>query len=446
MSTTTREGPPHNDYAERAVCAAMLMARSVKLVETIDRVAAIMDPGNCYSDRHAAICRAVLELHAEGVAVDVVTVGDRLERWGKLEACGGHGYLLELLQAVPHVADAEYYAGIVRERACERQAMVAGSELARVMADPSATPEAKQRTLAAVANLTVGGDARRSVTLEDIWGEIDPRNLEPLRVFKIGEIFGLVELYPGKIVAVAAGPGTGKTALMAQWTVDAMIADPSLTALIANVEMSPRELIFRQLSRLGGIPLSKVMHRSPILKHGDDSERLDYALDRLSGIRGRLHFARDPHSIEAIHADVRRIRPDIVVLDYIQKIRTSNTRSDTRERIDEVMTTARKMAFSGACVLAASAVSRQKTANGSGYRNLSMANLRDSSTLEFDADDVWLMEEDDPDPDARPDPEIPKRINLWSDKTRNGQRSRMEIGLVGMYQRFVGIDEREVAI
>ena len=83
-------------------------------------------------------------------------------------------------------------------------------------------------------------------------------NNDPVKTWKIGPAFDHVEIAPGRIVLVGGAPGTGKTALVLQWMLDALFLDHALRVLVANVEMSPVTLFKRQLSRLSGVPLTLI--------------------------------------------------------------------------------------------------------------------------------------------------------------------------------------------
>jgi replicative DNA helicase len=102
--------PPANLDAERSVLGSLLL-----LNDSIDEVAEFLTADHFYSDRHQAIFAAIHELYESGVrGIDVVTLCEQLEKRQKLEQVGGAQYLLEVLQCVPHAANARYYGTIVR--------------------------------------------------------------------------------------------------------------------------------------------------------------------------------------------------------------------------------------------------------------------------------------------------------------------------------------------
>ena len=119
--------PPANLDAERSVLGSLLL-----LNDSIDEVAEFLTAEHFYSDRHQAIFAAIHELYEAGVrGIDVVTLCEQLEKRQKLEDVGGAQYLLEVLQCVPHAANARYYGTIVREKAVQRSLISSCTEILR---------------------------------------------------------------------------------------------------------------------------------------------------------------------------------------------------------------------------------------------------------------------------------------------------------------------------
>ena len=162
----TRNGegvPPHDERAEQSVLGSMLLAQDAARDYVIDDVVATLEPSNFYNGNHRAIYQAIRSLHADGKPVDVVAVGDQLGN--RLEEFGGHSYLLELLQSVPHAAHAEYYAGIVRSKAKRRRAMAQAERIREVANDPTASDDDVAAAIDAVGDAP--RDDRQGLALMD---------------------------------------------------------------------------------------------------------------------------------------------------------------------------------------------------------------------------------------------------------------------------------------
>jgi hypothetical protein len=118
--------PPQNLDAERAVLGAILLDGRI-----LPEIAAIVEVADFYRDAHQIIYRAMLDLSAEGVLVDAITLSDELDRRDQYKAVGGDEILVALCQAVPHVANAPYHAQIVRQKSISRQIAQQASETVR---------------------------------------------------------------------------------------------------------------------------------------------------------------------------------------------------------------------------------------------------------------------------------------------------------------------------
>ena len=117
---------PNNLEAERSVLGAMLIE-----VEALDAMIEQLQPEDFYLAAHNYIFAAMRDTRLNGHAVDLITLGNTLERAGKLDAIGGVMYLTELMKFVPTAANVQYYAAIVQEHSMQRQMIKLGNEMIR---------------------------------------------------------------------------------------------------------------------------------------------------------------------------------------------------------------------------------------------------------------------------------------------------------------------------
>lgn len=257
---------------------------------------------------------------------------------------------------------------------------------------------------------------------------------EPPRRFDIGEGLEHIRFGPGTVALIGGSPGMGKTAFVMQCVVTAMTADASLRVCVANVEMPPERLLERQLSRLSDVSLDDIQNRTLSERQRD---RLGDAFDIIDDIAERLVFVRAPMMLENVADAADSIDADLIVLDYIQRIRPTGKHDDKRGSVDATMDSIRRFADAGCCVIALSAVGRSKDSKGrSSYAGdgLSLASFRESSELEYGADDAYLIVPAK-DADADNDDAIVD-VELRQLKSRYGKPTDVELSFDRSRQRF----------
>lgn len=235
-----------------------------------------------------------------------------------------------------------------------------------------------------------------------------------------------IEIGPGLVTLIGGAPGAGKTALIMQLVIDALRLSPSLRALVCNVEMAPTVLLDRQLARLSGIDLSAIRHRRLEAEHGD---RLDHALNTIEALADRLAFLRAPYSLDNIAATADDFHADLIVIDYVQRLLPLGEHGDKRGAVDRTMDYLRQFADCGIALVVVAAVARTKDKSGrSSYAGdgLNLASFRESSELEFGADDAFILV-----PDKKPGQVVMKHL-----KSRHGECRDLLLDFDRHTQRF----------
>jgi replicative DNA helicase len=206
-----------------------------------------------------------------------------------------------------------------------------------------------------------------------------------------------IEIGPKLVTLIGGAPGAGKTAFTMQAVTDTLRLTPTLRVLVCNVEMTPAVLLDRQLARLSGIDLGTIRYRRFAAEHAD---RLDQGLNTLEGLAERLAFVKPPFNLENVAASADAFHADLIVLDYIQRIPPPGDHGDKRGSVDATMNYLRQFADAGVAMIVVAAVSRGKDSKGrSTYSGdaLTLASFRESSELEFGADDAFILVPDEAD-------------------------------------------------
>jgi replicative DNA helicase len=240
---------------------------------------------------------------------------------------------------------------------------------------------------------------------------------------------GRIEVGPGLVTLVGGAPGAGKTAFTMQCVVDALRLSPDLRALVCNIEMPPAVLLDRQLARLSGVDLTTIRHRRIGPEHAD---RIDQGINTLAAVADRLCFLRPPFDLGNVAAAADDFGASLLVLDYIQRITPPGEHDTRRTSVDATMNYLRQFADAGVAVIVVSAVSRAKDAKGrSSYAGdgLNLASFRESSELEFGADDAFILHPDDDDAEG----ELVKLKHL---KSRHGECRDLSMRFDRRHQTF----------
>lgn len=199
------------------------------------------------------------------------------------------------------------------------------------------------------------------------------------------------EVGPGLVTLIGGAPGKGKTAFTGSMGTEMLRFQPELRVLMANCEMSPDALLNRQLARLSGIDAEAIRHRRLGPEH---EERLATGLATLEGIIDRLAFMSPPYDISNVAASVDAFGADVVFIDYIQRFTIPTEDAEARHRVNRVMDYLRQFANAGLAVIVVSAVGRTRDKAGrSSYTGdgLSLASFRETSELEYGADDALIL-------------------------------------------------------
>jgi replicative DNA helicase len=236
-----------------------------------------------------------------------------------------------------------------------------------------------------------------------------------------------IECGPGAVLLLGGAPAAGKTAFSMQGVVDALRLTSDLLAVVCNVEMGPAALLDRQLARLSGIDLTLIRRRQLGAEH---AERIDQAMHTLEPIVERLAFVRPPFNLENVAAAADAFDARLLLLDYIQRIPPPGDHGDKRGAVNATMDHLRRFADTGCAVIVLSAIGRTKDSKGrSSYvgDGLNLASFRESSELEYGADDAFILTSDDDQGDA---------VTLRHLKSRHGECRDIELTFHRRCQRF----------
>ena len=444
-----RKVPPNSPEAEMAVLGGILLRN-----QALDQVRDILDPQDFYQAAHQHIFRAAVMLYDRNEPIDPITLRNELKTAGHLDQIGGPAYINRLLDEVHTTANIEEYAVIVGEKALLRRMLDATHQIQGMIFDQ----RGEQGETMDVAQLLdqsqsmVFEVSRESVrspyeSLEDVIQEsldfADERvNSERMLA---GYSTGYPDLdektngfKPGELLIMAARPAMGKTSLALNIATNIALIE-SKPVLIFSLEMSTVQIGLRMLCSHAKVMLSKIFR-------GEANEAEMGRLSKSAGILSNPPIYVDDSggtNINTIRAKARRLKAEkgelgLIVIDYIQ-LMGSPRHYDSRER--EISTMSRNLKLMAkdleVPVLALSQLNRQL--EGREDKRPRPSDLRESGSLEQDADMIVFIYRDVV---YHPDTDDPDVAEIIIGKQRSGPTGTLKMAFRGEYTRFEQLSDR----
>lgn len=428
--------PPHSQEAEESVLGAMLIDR-----DAVIAVAEFLLPDDFYDERLREVYKACIDLYEERVPIDVLTVTEKLKKRKALKEVGSSSYLAELANKVPTAAHVEHYGRIVKDTATKRSLMSVASKLVDVSLDEGlAANEALDKAESAIFSLSQKSLSKAFISVRDTLAESFDR-LDELHKSG-GGIRGVPTGFPdlddalaglqqSNLIILAARPGVGKTTLamnIAQY----VAVELKRPVGFFSLEMSREELVDRLLVAQADIDAWK-------LKTGklseDDFSKLSDAMGVLA--EAPLFIDDTPAlSVLEMRTKARRLQVesslDLLVVDYLQLARSRNLENRVQE-VSEISQGMKNLARELKIpVLVLSQLSRAVETRGG--KKPQLADLRESGSIEQDADVVMFL--------WREDDENPENIMLDISKHRNGPLRSVPLRFKGDRIKFYSRDTK----
>jgi len=441
-----RNLPSQSIEAEQSVLGGLLLDN-----RAWERIVGLLSDADFYRDEHRRIFRHIVRMLDRGQPADAVTVAESLDVAGESEHTGGLAYLGELANNTPSAANIRRYAEIVRERRLRRDVLSMGQQVIELAQAAGSGDTAS--LLEEVTGLAMGlADTRHAGREPQSIDELLPGVLEALeqRTQKRGQISGLPTgfrdldqltcgLHPGDLIIVAGRPSMGKTTLAANIAENVALAGGC--AFVISLEMGAGQLAERSMARFGSISTQAL--RSGALAD-EDYSRVSASLARLSG--KRLIVADDPtlSHVARIRLAARKVRQrhgglDLIVIDYLQLMRGEG--STRNEEMGSITRALKLLAREQACPIILLSQLSRKVEERTDKRPL-MSDLRDSGSIEQDADIVLMCYRDDY---YRPDSPFKGFAEILIRKQRMGPLGDVRLVFQGEFSRFCDADQREFA-
>lgn len=436
--------PPHSLQAEEGVLACIILAPLESIALCVER----FKPGGdvFFILKHRTIYEALVRLWDKDKAIDLITLRQQLADNQQLEEMGGIGYLSTLPDRVPSAANLEHYIQIVLQKFILRKVIAVCVDIkARAYAEPEQVEELMAVAATAMQNITEATLAGSTVKPASVLVEAANETIDRLTRkdgHAIGITTGFIDLdkmcwglHPADMFVIAGRPGTGKTSAGMN-IAEHVAVNLHLPVGVFSLEMSDESLMLRMICSR-----SKVSMRN--LRDGFCTER-DFERLKVAGVC--LHkapiFVDDSSglSILQLRAKARRMCQTygikLFVVDYLQLLHSTLRRNENRQQeVSDISHGLKSLAKELRLpVLVLCQLNRDVEKRGLNAKP-KMSDLRESGSIEADADVVAMLYRKDPEKEDGP-PEDTVLMNLLIAKSRNGPTGNVELVFLKSLTRF----------
>src|SRR5437660_834450 len=438
--------PPHSIEAEQGVLGSMLISPRDAIAEVVEKI----NEEYFYVPAHQTIYSVLVDLWNAGAAIDLITFTQVLRDRNLLETVGGAAAVTSLFTFVPTAANVGYYLDIVRDKYILREIIAAATESVRRAYEEqdevnNLLDEVEQRSFA------VGEDRFKGEMLsmkEQVMSTLE--SIEKLFENK-GAITGVSTgfrdldkltsgLHSSEMSVIAARPSMGRTALAMNIAEHAAI-EVKLPVATFSLEMSAHQLVQRMLCSRARVNLAKT--RDGFLAEAD-FPKLTHAASKLAEAKIFIDDTAGLTILE-LRAKARRLKAQhdvrLIIVDYLQLLRSTSRRAqDNRQlEISEISAGLKGLAkeLKIPIIVVAQLNRNPEIRTGSGKGVPRLADLRESGSIEQDADLVGLLVREEYYADSDEErTELEGKAELIIAKQRNGPIGQVKLTFLKDFTRF----------
>ena len=438
--------PPQAQEAEEAVLGAMLLEPAC-----VDQAMEELDPGCFYDPRHQMIFKAMSALVNDHSSVDIITVSAKLKAQGNLEAVGGSVVLANLSERVASAANVEWYIKILKQKTIQRDLITASYEILRDSFDDSIKVDELIDKAQTKVYDAVQSNVRKEV--QDI-GSIINEAMSDIQEAQTstglgGVPSGFISIdritqgwQKSDLIILAARPSVGKTAFALNLARNAAV-DHHMPVAFFSLEMSSIQLAKRLMTSESGLSADKI--KGGIKLEAYEWEQLEHKLKFL--ISSPLYIDDTPGiQLMEFRTKAKNLVKNkgvrLIIVDYLQLMQGPTELRGMREQ--EVAAISRTLKATAkelnVPIIALSQLSRQAVQRQGGGGKPVLSDLRESGSIEQDADMVIFIH--------RPDfvglsenPEDKEKTQIIIAKHRNGETCDIDMIFKSEQIRFLEMNE-----
>lgn len=449
--------PPNNVEAEQSFLGSLLIDQ-----EAANKVADRVTINDFYRPVHARVYEAMMHLYSRHEPLDILSVGNRLDEMGALTEIGGRSYLAELANSVPTASHVKHYADIIAKKAMLRRLIAAANDISALGYEETEDIEAlldqaEQRLFGISQNMLKQNFVPLTDVLSQAFERIDELHRER------GKLRGLPTGYPeldnilaglqrSDMIVLAARPSVGKTSLAMNILQNVAIKTKTPVAIF-SLEMSKEQLVDRLICSEANVDLWK-MRTGRLSERDDDFPRIGHALGVLSEAPIYIDDTAGAGLME-IRTKCRRLKSErglgMIVLDYLQLMEgPTNAKPGDGNRTQEVSQISRGLKQLAreldVPILVLSQLNRAVELTKPAIPRL--AHLRESGSIEQDADVVLFIYRKSADPNFRGEelaPEEKTSAEIYIAKHRNGPVGMIRLAFDAQRATFRSLERHRAA-
>ena len=439
---------PVSIEAEQALLGAIIVSP-----DAFDKIGGIITADDFYVAEHQHIYTALIKMYNQNKTIDVVTLVNMIVEMGDRDEAGGVQYITLLAESVPSATNVKDYAKIVKDKSTLRRLIRVCDEI-----NEDAYSETDVRTVIDSAeqkifDISHNNDTKEFRHIRDVLQNVyrDLENLSETKGAVTGAKTGfsgldkvLVQMGKGDLVIVGARPGMGKTSFALNIATNVAKATKKAVAIF-SLEMSGEQLVTRIIS-------SEAMVDSHTLRTGQlANEDWDNIADVISSLSGCDIYIDDTSAITTteMKSKLRRLNNlGLVVIDYIGLMQTTSNSDNRAQQVGEISRNLKIMAKDfGIPIICCAQLNRGTESRPGQGKRPTLADLRDSGSIEQDADIVLFLYRDEYYKDisgAEASPEDADTANTAEvivAKNRHGSVGNVKMGWIGQFTKFRTLED-----
>ncbi len=446
MSKSRLRIPPQSLDAEKAVLGSIMLRPGA-----LNEIADILIPDSFYSEKNRLIYKTMLELWGKNEPIDLLSLGSLLKEKKLLDSVGGNSYLTELTSTVPSSTNVKHYAEITQKKYMLRSLIEAADHISELSFNEGDEhiDDIMDQAEKKVFSITSSPKGQKFIHLKDTLKEAWER-LEKLHEVK-GGLRGistgfrdldlmLSGLQKSDLIILAARPSMGKTTLALDIARHAATLH-NVPVGIFSLEMSSQQLVDRLLAAESKVNAWNL--RTGRLTTDSDFSKLRDSLDRLA--KAPIFIDDHPsNTITRMRGVARRLKAEhglgLIVVDYLQLMTTSKNYDSMVNQVTEISRSLKALARElEVPVLALSQLSRAVEARGGKPR---LSDLRDSGSIEQDADVVMFIHREDKYKDESEKTNI---AEILIEKHRNGPTGKVDLYFDEKRTTFINLEKSSLS-